>query len=161
LVKLGKINPDRVCTYAPIGIENTETGKRLHIDEFTALRAADFNEEADTSSKPSGENGTPSHGLKMERLTLDASSWAVTFDGKEFKIGSPRAFKIFKMIADANGDIVASEAIKRRVAGLERGSRIGQILTKRVPKELRRLITGQRGTNSGFSLKLPPKEDAQ
>jgi hypothetical protein len=58
-VKLGKIDPDHVCTFAPIGIRNTETGERLHLDEFTALRDADFNEERSSDEAPTHSAQSP------------------------------------------------------------------------------------------------------
>ncbi len=110
------------------------------------------------------EESKPPDDLNVKRLTIDASSRTVTFDGKEFEIKNPRAFKIFKMISDADGNIVPSDAIKSTIPGVGKDSRIGQILDDGLPKELRHLVPGQRGQGSGFSLKLPRKrvrKDAQ
>jgi hypothetical protein len=40
--KLGQIDPTRIHSYASIGMQNTETGERIHVEEFKTLRNADF-----------------------------------------------------------------------------------------------------------------------
>lgn len=96
-------------------------------------------------------------GPEQRRLTLDPASWTITFDDEEFEIKNPRAFKIFHVIAERDGNIVTSETIKRLVPGVGPETRIGQLLDVHLPETLRKLIRGQRGQGSGFSLKLPKK----
>jgi len=92
-------------------------------------------------------------------LSFDDASWAITFDGKEFKV-SPRAFKIFQFICYGDG-IVGSEMIRENVSMCGGTTRIGQILRDNLPDELRLLIAEISGVGGGFYLKLPQKDTAQ
>jgi hypothetical protein len=91
----------------------------------------------------------------VARLTFEPGTWTVVFDGKEYRIDNSRAFKIFKVIADANGDLVTSDTIRAKVPNC--ATRIDKVLADNLPEALRALVPGQRGPNSGYALKLPKK----
>jgi hypothetical protein len=111
-----------------------------------------------TPPRPVGDSvkGTPEDSQPtVARLTFDLGDWTVVFDGKEYKINNARAFKIFKVIADANGELVSTEMIRAKVSNC--GIRIDKILGDHVPAPLRSLAKGHSGPNSGYALKLPKK----
>jgi hypothetical protein len=94
--------------------------------------------------------GDPGH----ERLKLDRATWTITLDGRTWPIKNPQAFKIFERIAATEGAKVLSAEV-RKAAGGGPNMRVGQILAKHLPEELRRTIIGQRGNGAGFAFRLP------
>ena len=110
-----------------------------------------------TPAKPAEPTRNGQSVPEPSRLTLDPSTWTVTFDGKEFVFSNSRAFKIFQVIAEANGSIVLSAAIREKIPGCNERTRIDKILADHVPEAIRRLIVGQSGRSSGYSIKLPKK----
>jgi hypothetical protein len=130
------------------------------IDAVAKILSSDANPQAKVNS---AKDGVKTSIEPEERLTLDQSTWTVTFDGKEFVIDNPRAFKVFQAIAKADGSHVSSPAIRKAVQGCNEATRIDVIL-KRLPDELRELIIGKPGNGSGYALRLPKKRvrnDAQ
>jgi hypothetical protein len=53
------------------------------------------------------------------RLAFDPQSQTVTLDGKEYAVADPRAFRVYRVIAEAQDPPVTNAEIQRAVRGLE------------------------------------------
>jgi hypothetical protein len=92
------------------------------------------------------------------RLTLQPGTRTVTLDGRSEQITDARAFEVFRIIAEAKGNLVTSKELWDRVAGCN--GRLDVFLKRRLPSWVRSLIKGHKGHGGGFSLLLPSREES-
>jgi hypothetical protein len=87
-----------------------------------------------------------------KRLMFDAAALIVTLDGTAFHVPDPKAFSIFKLIADAAPATLTEMDIQRKVRGTKGRGAVRRRL-KSLPAPLRDAI---KGNNRGRWLCLPP-----
>ena len=87
-----------------------------------------------------------------ERITSDDSTKIITYDGTEFSIDDPSAFRIIAKLIDLRGIAISGEEL-RELKGC-RGKRIDQVIRDLHPK-LKGLILSKPGNNGGYWITLP------
>jgi hypothetical protein len=110
---------------------------------------------SDFIPEPHPQTETPPSIKRRSPVILNPSTRSVQFGKREQEIPDPRAFAIVQLVVDADGQVVPSKDIRKKVPGCN--GRIGLFLTRHLPKWVRTLIKGTRGHNGGFSLQLPKK----
>jgi hypothetical protein len=93
--------------------------------------------------------------VRIGRLAIAPLTRKVCLGRKSEIIKHPIAFQIFLFIAKAEGALVTSEDIRKKVLRSDSKVRLDTILRNHLPEWVRDLIPGQSGPNGGYALKLP------
>jgi hypothetical protein len=94
--------------------------------------------------------GKPIH---AERLQFDLQTYTIILDNKPYKIDYPKAFLVYKAIADKGGATITKGRIRDVVLGV-RGQKTIPKLLKTLPPKLRKTV--EIGS-TGYWLRLPAK----
>jgi hypothetical protein len=89
------------------------------------------------------------------RLSFDDAAWAVTLDGKRIVVDNPKAYQLYKAIAEATEPLTKPRlrtVLKGKVSGLGGDHTIPRLL-KKLPAPLWATLSR---TTSGCSARLPP-----
>jgi hypothetical protein len=91
-------------------------------------------------------------GEGKERLYFDAQTQTVTLDGTAHKVTDPKAFAVYKLIAESCPQPITKASLQKRVAGCRGAKKVRQLLNS-LPTPLGRTISS--GPN-GYWLDLNP-----
>jgi hypothetical protein len=87
---------------------------------------------------------------RQPRLAFDKFTQAITLDGTPYQIADPKAFSVYKAIAEACPQPVTAADIRPKVAGCKGKNKVGQLLNT-LPAPLRATV---RSGNAGYWLSL-------
>jgi hypothetical protein len=93
--------------------------------------------------------------LHDKRLSFNKLTWTVTLDGKPEQIQDPKAFAVYKAIADKKGGIITKAEIRGLVPGT-RGQKTIRTLLDSLPRRLRSTVKTLCGR--GYALQLPARK---
>jgi hypothetical protein len=86
------------------------------------------------------------------RLRLDPLTQIVTLDGQDYPIDNPKAFRLYKIIADKGGEPITRAGIRRLNPGF-RGDKTIPTLLATLPDPIRATV---KSSSVGYWLRLPP-----
>jgi hypothetical protein len=88
------------------------------------------------------------------RLKFDPLTLVITLDGKEHPVKEPKAFSIYKALADVVPEVLTKEDIGGMVKGVSGDKTIPRLIAK-LPEALRKTV---KPTTAGYSLLLPRRK---
>jgi hypothetical protein len=94
-------------------------------------------------------------GNAAPRLEFDVYSLVITLDGKDYAVNEPKAFAIYKALADAMPQVRTKRDIAGIVKGVGGDKTIPRLLAK-LPDALHKTV---KQTTAGYSLRLPRGKD--
>jgi hypothetical protein len=106
----------------------------------------------DDQVTPAGAGNIDNAVSEGDRLRYDRQTQIITLDGTPHKIEDPKAFAVYKAIADKCPEPLTKAMIQDRVTGCRGDKKIPHLLDS-LPEELRKTISS--GPN-GYWLKLKP-----
>jgi hypothetical protein len=111
-------------------------GDRLREEAVTTA-----NRRAAASTRQESEPAQNSRaiGSEAERLRFDVQTLTVTLDNKPFKISNPKAFSVYKAIADSRPNPITRASIQSRVPGC-RGEKTIRRLLNTLQEPLRECV---------------------
>jgi hypothetical protein len=87
------------------------------------------------------------------RLSFDSQTQTVNLDGKQFRIENPKSYFLYQTIAEANGQPMTRNELRKQSKGLKGDKTIPNLL-KKLPAKIRKTI---KSGSHGYWLCLAPK----
>jgi hypothetical protein len=113
------------------------------LDELAAAVKADFPVQPDA---PTNSTGTP-------RLSFDCETQTAILDGERYKIENPKAFFLYKAIAERKGQPITRTELRQQNKGLKGDKTIPNLRVQWPAKLQETILSGP----SGYWLSLPAK----